>query len=371
VAQNQAFSVDVPIEAIDNGGYLMISRIEIHNFRCFDNLSLTGFKRFNVIVGESGSGKSALLESIFLLSGGSPELFFRLRKWRGFGEGPLELNGTKDSFEGLFQYLFHIGSGNPVASVRCVDSVFGKRNLDIYFEDKDTFSLPLNRPPDNSMRITPINFKWDVNNTVTNVSVEIKDGLLRALGSAGSFPLHFVSPRNTSSKFDSQLFSQLSRRLLSDELQSEIRRLFPYIRNLSLEVLGGEALIHAEVEGFNAKIPVNELSGGFNRFLSIALAIAANRDGVILVDEIESGFYFTYLEQVLRSIVRLCDHYSVQMFASTHSLELLQAMANVLNDRREDLALLRAIRNRTECKIKMIPGASSISAILQDVEVRA
>lgn len=104
-AQNQESVIDAPPVAIENGGYLMITRLEINNFRCFKTLVLSDLKRVNIIVGESGSGKTALLETLFLISSGGPESFFRLRKWRGFGDGgPISLNGMRDSFEGLFRF---------------------------------------------------------------------------------------------------------------------------------------------------------------------------------------------------------------------------------------------------------------------------
>jgi len=146
LAKKQGSSVDVCDAAIENGPYLMITRLEIRNFRCFDTLILTGMRRLNLIVGESGSGKTAFMETLFLLSSGSPEGYFRLRKWRGFGEGQLELNGTRDSYEGFFKHLFHSGDRTGVARIRISDTNEGNRSLDIYFDGQETLSMML--PPE-------------------------------------------------------------------------------------------------------------------------------------------------------------------------------------------------------------------------------
>jgi putative ribosome biogenesis GTPase RsgA len=66
-----------------NGGYLMINSFEITNFRCFKHLPAVALKRFNIIVGESGSGKTSLMEALFLSGGATPEIYLRLRAWRG------------------------------------------------------------------------------------------------------------------------------------------------------------------------------------------------------------------------------------------------------------------------------------------------
>jgi recombinational DNA repair ATPase RecF len=79
----------------------MINDILIKNFRCFKQLHQQGLKRFSFLVGESGTGKTAFLEALFLAGGGNAEIWFRLRRWRGLGEGPIEIN-VRESYESLF-----------------------------------------------------------------------------------------------------------------------------------------------------------------------------------------------------------------------------------------------------------------------------
>jgi Fe-S cluster assembly ATPase SufC len=54
------------VEQSDAHGYQMMQSFEIANFRCFEKISLTGFRRINVVTGSNGSGKSALLEAVYL-----------------------------------------------------------------------------------------------------------------------------------------------------------------------------------------------------------------------------------------------------------------------------------------------------------------
>lgn len=61
------------------GDGIMISSLDISNFRGFKQLHLDGLRRFNIIVGESGSGKTALLESIFLVGAANPTVWLKLR----------------------------------------------------------------------------------------------------------------------------------------------------------------------------------------------------------------------------------------------------------------------------------------------------
>ena len=84
----------------------MIRTLEIKNFRCFSTLTLDELPRVNVIVGENGSGKTALLEALFLVMGGSPDLALRIRRWRGL-PSELKIPPTDKSFRAFWADLFH------------------------------------------------------------------------------------------------------------------------------------------------------------------------------------------------------------------------------------------------------------------------
>src|SRR5579884_2966599 len=120
--------------------HLMIESIEIRNFRCFRDLRLQGLKRLNIVVGESGSGKTALLESIFLAGGGNPEIYLRLRRWRGYGE-LIRLTGSRSSFESLFRDLFFSFDAKGGARIRVSDDLRGDRILEIRYEQQNEFTL--------------------------------------------------------------------------------------------------------------------------------------------------------------------------------------------------------------------------------------
>jgi ABC-type lipoprotein export system ATPase subunit len=370
VCPSQTIAIVDVLDAEKSADYLMITRFQAHNFRCFENLTLEGLRRFNFILGESGSGKSALLEALFLLSGASPELHFRLRRWRGFAEGNLELQASRESFSSLFRFLFHMGDTEKVASLSLVDTDLGIRKLDIYFEDKETLSIPIERP-ENISQFVPITFKWDVGNRVVPITVELKDGKIKADGSVEVHPIHFISSRNLSSRYDAILFSTLSRSLRAQPLIETIHNIYPSIHDLSLEIVGGETLINAQVDGFKEKIPIGEVSGGLNKLVSIALAIAANPYGIVLIDEIENGFYYKNYREILETLAHFCEEYKVQMFASSHSREFLEAVADVMEERATDVMFIKTKYRDGKCEVTRLKGDPIISAILQDIEVRA
>jgi predicted ATPase len=65
---------------------------------------------------------------------------------------------------------------------------------------------------------------------------------------------------------------------------------------------------------------------GMRRSAALALALTRASQGVLLVDEIEAGIHHTVLRQVLAKLLEAAAASSVQILATTHSLEAVDAM---------------------------------------------
>ncbi|HEX3495948.1 MAG TPA: hypothetical protein VHT02_02050, partial [Methylocella sp.] len=85
-------------------GYRMIESVEIRNFRLFESLDLSGFKRVNIVVGDNGARKTSLLEALFAAGVNSVEIGTRLRLWRGLD---ITLpSSPQEIYDGLFLSMF-------------------------------------------------------------------------------------------------------------------------------------------------------------------------------------------------------------------------------------------------------------------------
>lgn len=359
----------------------MIHSCEIENFRCFKRIEVSGLKRFTFLVGDSGTGKTAFLESLFLSGGSNAEIYFRVRRWRGLGESAIELSGTRASFESIFRDLFHNFDQKDGASITITDAERGYRTLEIFFEKKEKYELPLKGAPkpENIFLLVPLTFKWTTPQKIMYSTIEIKNGQLNLEGSPDVYPIIFVSPKTTFAKFDAQRYSDLSRENRAEPVLKAIHRIFPEIRNITMESIAGEPVLHGYIEGLREKIPLVDLSSGLNKYLSLVLSILVNTHGTVLVDEIENSFYHENLAVILDSIFDLCDEHQVQLIASTHSYEFLEALAKAMSLRGTDgkgfsclrferLGGLKSILQQPS--ITVIEGASVKAAIENGFEVR-
>ncbi len=143
----------------------MIKTIQIKNFRCFKDLYVRDLKPFNVLVGESGSGKTAFLEAIFLAGAASPELWMRLRQWRG-SSAQFRLSGTRSSYESLFRDIFYNFEKRQPAKVEFYDSQNNSRSLKVSYPSEEKHSPRsadrFDDSDENRVTIEPIVFSMEI-----------------------------------------------------------------------------------------------------------------------------------------------------------------------------------------------------------------
>ena len=72
--------------------------------------------------------------------------------------------------------------------------------------------------------------------------------------------------------------------------------------------------------------PLSALGDGVRRVMAIALNLGSVQHGVLLIDEIETAIHKDALTTVFQWLVRACKYFDVQLFATTHSLEAIDAL---------------------------------------------
>jgi hypothetical protein len=353
----------------------MIKTLEIRNFRCFKELYLRELKRFNIVVGESGSGKTALLEALFITGAASPEVWMRLRQWRGSGT-TFRLTGTRASYESLFRDIFYNFEKRRPARVEFSDYSGKVRSLKISYPSQDKFtarSIPdaADGIDENTFIVEPIVFAWKSKGKEQKARVEVKDGKVNFRGFNNVYPVWFSSPLINEAQVVAQAFSEISIRKKTDSLVLAIRALYPDILDIGVESVAGDLSLCASVSSLREKIPIGTMSSGLTRFLTIMIAIASNPGGVLLIDEFEVGFYYATLQKVLRAIISFCEDQNVQIIATTHSYEFMQTLLPLMKEREgtdNEFCFMRAERRGSECSMKVLQDFSS--AIESAFEVR-
>lgn len=330
-------------------GFLMIRNICIRNFRCYKQLDLEVTKRLNVVVGDNGMGKTTLLEAIFLTLATSTEVALRFRQVRGL-EGLLQ--GSQHRIEdALWGDLFYNRDTTQPLSVVLDGDGPENRRLTISREGGGGAFLPLGESNAQQVPNAPVTFKWtNAEKREFPVSPSIGPAGINLPSTGEDMPdfFSFAAGAMTGSGENAGRFSELSQGGRKSEFLSLFRSEYPWISDLNIEVYAGAPVIFATLDT-GRSLPLPMISGGINRIVGFMLAIASRPRSVVMIDEIESGIYYTHQAAIWRALIQFARTYESQLFITTHSKECLEALKEAASDEDlRDISLWRIEREGEE-----------------------
>ncbi len=149
------------------------------------------------------------------------------------------------------------------------------------------------------------------------------------------------------------------------------RRRVPYHSNVNnIERTGMVKL--ANLDG---PIPLNGMGDGMLRILQLVLGIFPARNGFLLIDEFENGLHFSVQKQIWKLIFELASDLNIQVFATTHSWDCIEAFSIAANQSDEEAVLFRigksVVPNDKGKTIATVFDKNSLHNLTQsDVELR-
>lgn len=325
-----------------------LAGIEMENFRCFRHLTVKGLSRVNLFVGKNNAGKTALLEAVeALVSEDSPFLFYRASHERGECRPMHNKREEPDAVAVDIRRWFHGHSIEEGAafSIRAIGSK----------------ALMLSRTITNAPTAQALNFvakhqtipEAISSSSLATVWVTLErgnsrsrlppglplqsDGFLGA-GSPARFmdhgrsltpPVAFVTTRRLSATDLLAMWSKFVLTPVEREVVAALRTLDERVARVAITGSNGDANAQVLFEGATEPVPLGSLGEGATRMLTIALSLATARSGFFLIDEIETGLHYTAHKALWRLVVETARRLDVQVFATTHSKDCLEAIARL------------------------------------------
>ncbi len=349
--------------------YQMIRSLDIENFRCFASVHLDNIRRFTIVTGQNGSGKTALLESLFVSAGGSPEIYIRTGTWRGNvlidpGARPSPISMFEDFF-----YKFNVGTGLKISFE---DNRRIRREVQIIADMEDVVSIPYDSKFSGSPVISAgLKFLWKTPEGDFESEIEVTSKEIRFSKLVNPYPMILLNHLTFQSSIENaQRYSDLSTKNQEKTVIEALQGLFPQVEDLSIQVKGNSPTLFAKVKGVDRKMPIGLLSAGIHKFLAILLAIASAPHGVVLIDEVENGLYYKLLTPMWRVLMNHCKENKCQLIVTTHSKEFLDSIAPFVSANEEDFSLLRTELQSGEATISSFSGKEFAAAIENGFEVR-
>lgn len=314
----------------------MYKSFKVRNFRCFSNLVLTGLQRINLITGVNNVGKTALLEALFLHCGAyNPELSLRLNAFRGIESMRVKLTKWVETpWNSLFKG-FDIskkielvgenrGSGRRVVWLKVVREREELTKINQFIQHKTTEPESAFQSTERA-HILEWRYEEEKRSGKYYMIFDPKGGRVEPIPPSPPFPAFFQGARVRISLTDeAERFGKLETENKQDVLLRILQIIEPRLKRLAVVVVMGQPMIHGDV-GMGRLIPLPVMGDGMVRLASLVLHLSNAQNGVVLIDEIEDGLHFSILSKVWRAIGQVAREFNTQVFATTHSLECIEA----------------------------------------------
>jgi len=350
-----------------------IENLVINQFRGLRALSFADFGHINLLVGFNNSGKTSVLEAIAAACRPLDPIEWLQIVHRRSSFGPTR--GTLlESLEWLFPRKDTPNSGLgqraisldligefPVRRVECEYSIFESVPLQ-NSEDEDEYEylqtpeqeraavleiaavarqrqlkLPMQEPTDGFdepvERFTDSFHFYEGRRFLYN----------RKPHDCPMLPVQTISPY--SHRSEAHHLSKLIKQEKSLDYIVEILREFDDdIVGLHLLEQARSTVPYVEHQKFGLA-PVSVFGDGLRRVMQFAFTLPQCKDGVLLVDELESSVHAQLLPRVFAWLRTACEEYNIQLFATTHSLEAVDAVLESC-DTTQELVTYRVSRRR-------------------------
>ena len=327
-----------------------LSSFEALHYRGIDGLSLPRLSRANLVTGVNGVGKTALIEAIWLFLGRhSPSLLWNANVQRSgspivdpvrtLSDGVLELEGTEHGLPHRLRCTFEAISGlarSPIAG-------FGEDNgpqlpeLPVVGRILTSLDGETAQGSTAGMHLTPQGVVMHENPT--------SPALVNAVIESTKFQL------DTPDEY-LRRYSEMVRAGAKPELTKAINLILPRIEGVEILADGTGASYLSTTTMDGRQLPIHDLGGGAVRLFRLLLGFFAARRGVLLMDEMENGIHYSALAKVWGHVRQWMEIWNVQVVATTHSAECIDAAIATFASAPGDLSVHTLFRNDSTGRVE-------------------
>ena len=352
----------------------MLERIEIDHYRSLSALRMEDLGRINLIAGKNNSGKTTLLEALFFATAmHSPGITLNANITRMERPDSLPLNPqmVRAHWRALFKDL---ADDHPIL-ISLHDSSFGAFSATISRQDMAQETISFDAAPadarsnqrDEYVLVLQTNSPDQTSATrfvrlnASGVSIEGDDPHEFPVASA------IVLPRQISTRDDVDRLSQLRAEKRHRVVVEAIQAIDNRIKDIETSTAAGEPTIWANGH-LPQLVPLALYGGGIARIARIILPMCSVENGIVLIDEIETGIHYSSLRKMWQVIDRASEEFNVQVFATTHNYECIEAASEALSS--DSLRYHRIDQKEGGSACVTYPPEDFPSAFKHNLEVR-
>ena len=302
----------------------MIENLHIQHFRGIRNCRLENLKQFNLFLGKNNCGKSSVLDALFLFSNGNnPALGLRINNIRNY------IGNFRDTVSLNF---YGLDTSCPIVFEGYYD---GKRcQQEIHFQENVPTTIDLSPASPNEK--LKKNYCLEIRSqqeggVVSKSSISVfDDNIKNAAVTADSIYKEirtYYMPPIVPYKDMLEAYSIILKNKEEQRIINMLQQIEPTIKDMVVV----ENHIMVDV-GLSKRIPIEVMGDGIKKIFSIILNIYQSQDGLLLLDEVDNGLYYSSMPVMWQAILYAAHEYNTQVCVTTHNIDSLLSLNQVLNE---------------------------------------
>lgn len=338
----------------------MIKSVKMTGYRGLRDLSMTELGRVNLLVGKNNSGKTSVLEGLYLLATrADPSAIWRVLTRRGEQIVEPPAPGRAFQIEVDPCHLFY-GHAMQVGTRATFQTTNGVPERSLTFEVSESkreanpalfaqlqaqqqpegtnvgsrYMISITGHPAPLAAIVPLSsrggLRQDVMQTLLNMSAP-------AMRDGGGDHHQFITTDSLSIQEVQSAFTQIALSPREAHIIRALQFIEPKVERIAASgtvIFSGPGWptrggLKVKLAGEDEPIPIGSLGEGTWRLLALAIALANAKDGLLLVDEIDTGLHYTVLKKMWTFVADAAQEFNVQVFATTHSSDCINSLAAV------------------------------------------
>ena len=300
-------------------------RLAIRRFRGLADLELDGLGEVNILLGANDVGKTSILEAVVLIADpAEPRLLFKVQSRRGYpvrraddlASVFLDLDFSRAAVIEARVAGTHVERRKLIISVPDMEysidvtddlEFHGKRVLKFRFEVQDSCQ---EAPRSSHIELIHNGDTWGEGDKAID---EIIVDKIKA---------NLIIP---TSGYDAGQIGRLIVNKKDQLLVGYLQRINPRVAKIS--VVGNMAYLDI---GLAQMMPLNLFGSGMIRAAMILSECILRDARVLLIDELEQGLHYQAISFLLEALLKLAKEQGIQVFATTHSIEVIKGLQQVL-----------------------------------------
>ena len=355
----------------------MITSIEIQNFKNLEALKIENLGRVNLFTGKNNTGKTSLLEAISIIANGgtlysilevirrrnSPIIIKNLRnELRSLRDIEFEQYLDSDNSDRALLLKDLFNQTNSFKTPIKIESNIKSNKISFLISIVPTILSEEQREENGRIISKKVRKEVEINDslfqndtlTINELvdSVKIENNSKKILISIQDFfenvsqyfryeretettQIFFINNIGDKKQDNGLLWDKIILTPKYKEVISALQIIDPKIEELVFTGSGNQRIPKVKLKNLEQQVSLSTMGDGINKILNIILSLVNCKDGYLLIDEFENGLHYTVQEKLWEIIFRISKDLNVQVFATTHSKDSIEAFSKVQNSQNE------------------------------------